>query len=400
MKNLILIFFSIGLLFISCDDYDDPYRGDQKEIQFYDINWNAAVDSSTTSFINRYWSPEFHCFASLYDGEIFFNSYWPEAHALDVMVDAYLRTNGTQYRQNIYDWYEGVRKKNWYPGGNWKNEFNDDMGWHCLAHMRAFEATGDNRFEGSSQNLWNWITESWTDYDGGGIQWKIGTDTESMGKGIPANGPAAIIAARRYKKYPTEIVGGMDNLEWAKRIYDWMKYYRTILSSGRVFERIGDTNGDYSYNVGTYLGAALELYDITGDKTYWNDALRITNYHLQYNINREYGVMKDHGEQPGPSGEGHDCNLFKGIFVRYFTILIQHPDLTKEDKSRYIAFLENNAKYLWTVGTQKYPDIKFSYCWWETPAEGTVWGDVNSAISAAMTIEAMALLENKGLLQN
>src|SRR5690606_41745790 len=55
---------------------------------------------------------------------------------------------------------------------------------------------------------------------------------------LPANGPAAIIAARRYVKYPEESHGGFNNLEWAQRIYDWMKYNRTILSSGRVFEHL------------------------------------------------------------------------------------------------------------------------------------------------------------------
>lgn len=398
MKKLNIILLLLAPFFVSCDDYEEAYENNKTQIGLYDVNWTAAVDSSTVSFVNRYWNTTYHCFNNTYDGEISTGDYWPEAHGLDLLVDAYLRTGDDYYKTIIYDWYEGVRKKNWY-GNNWKNQYYDDMGWHCLAHMRALEATGDTRYEKSSKDLWNWIVEGWNDYDNGGIQWRIGDDETSLGKGIPANGPAAIIAARRYEKYPDEVVGGMNNLDWAKRIYDWMKYYRTIISTGRIYEHIGDVSNDYSYNVGTYLGAALELYRITNDKTYWNDALKITDYHIRYNINREFGVMKDFGEQNGGNGEGHDCNLFKGIFVRYFAILIQHPDLSNEDRARYISFLENNASYLWIAGTQKYPDIKFNCTWWTVPAEGTTWGDLRSAISASTTIEAMALLEKKGLLK-
>lgn len=198
--------------------------------------------------------------------------------------------------------------------------------------------------------------------------------------------------------YPDEMNGGLNNLQWAERIYDWMKYNRTILSSGRVFENIDNTNSDYSYDVGTYMGAALELYNITKDTTYFNDAISVADYEITHNINKTYGVMTDYGEQSG-DGAGNDVNLFKGIFVRYFTILIQHPDLPEENRERYIAFLKNNAEYLWEEGTQKSPDIKFSYTWWKIPDGSEVWGDLRSAISGATTMEAMALLQAKGYLK-
>ncbi|ANH79773.1 alpha-1,6-mannanase [Niabella ginsenosidivorans] len=398
MKKLAIIYSLILLTLASCQKYNDVYTGNETEpAGFYQVDWTAAVDSSTNSFVNRYWNTTYHVFNNTYNGEIQWNDYWPEAHGLDVLVDAYLRTKDNKFKQAIYDFYEGVRKKNWYSD-NWENDYYDDMGWHGLAHMRALEATGDQRYAQSSKDLWRWITEGWTDYDGGGIKWRKESDDLGEGKGIPANGPAAIIAARRYKMYPDEINGGLNNLEWAKRIYDWMKYNRTILSSGRIFENINNTNSDYSYDVGTYLGAALELYDITKDKTYFDDAVRITNYHITHNIDKAYGVMRDFGEQSG-NGGGNDVNLFKGIFVRYFTILIQHPDLPDEDRERYIAFLKNNAEYLWIEGTQKTPDIKFSYTWWKNPGDAETWGDLRSAISAATTIEAMALLQKKGYLK-
>jgi hypothetical protein len=80
-------------------------------------------------------------------------------------------------------------------------------------------------------------------------------------------------------------------------------------------------------------------------------------------------------------------------------LLIQHPDLSSEDRVRYLSFLENNANYLWTYGTQKTPVIKFSYQWWSTPEDGLAWGDLRSAISASTTLEAIALLEKDGFFE-
>lgn len=392
MKNKLYLVCCIALAGLyACDSYEDEYIEVNK---FPSYSWVAAVDSSTTAFVDTYWNPNNHVFNNTFDGKVARNDYWPEAHGLDVLVDAYLRTGADRYKQAIYDFYEGVRQKNWYSN-NWENEYYDDMGWHGLAHMRALDATNDVRYEKSSRDLWNWITLGWTDYQGGGIKWRKQSDELQEDKGIPANGPAAIIAARRYQKYPDEVVNGYNNLEWATRIYEWMKYNRTILATGRVYENYSTTNNDYSYDVGTYLGAALELYEITGEKMYLSDAIKVTDYHIAANINKSNRVMRDWGEQSG-NGGGHDVNLFKGIFVRYFTILIQHPDLSQGDRTRYLNFLKNNANYLWTYGTQKSPAIKFSYTWWQIPSEGTVWGDLRSAISAATLMEAMALLEKNG----
>jgi predicted alpha-1,6-mannanase (GH76 family) len=390
MKNLL---YGIICLFLvaSCDSYEDEYIETKK---FPDYTWTAVADSSTPQIVATYWNTTSHCFNNTFDGQIAWSDYWPEAHGLDLIVDAYLRTKDDKYKKIIYDFYEGVREKNWYSD-NWENEYYDDMGWHGLAHMRAFEATGDVRYEESAKNLWNWITLGWSDYQGGGIQWKKGADQEKIGKGIPANGPAAIIAARRAQKYPNEIVNGFTDKEWADKIYEWMKYNRVVLSTGRVYENVDNTNNDYSYDVGTFIGAALELYAITKEKMYLNDAIKVANYHISANINTNYRVMTDYGEQSG-NGGGHDVNLFKGIFVRYFTRLIENPDLPEADRTRFLAFLKNNANYLWTNGTQKSPVIKFSYSWWKVPGDDEKWGDLRSAISAGTTLEAMALLEKEG----
>ncbi len=89
MKNLYVI---IPLFFCllgcqACGDDKTPSVTNQE----YRINWNAAADSSSSSLIYSFWNADEHYFNYNNLGLKDFH-YWPQAHALDVMVDAYLRT--------------------------------------------------------------------------------------------------------------------------------------------------------------------------------------------------------------------------------------------------------------------------------------------------------------------
>ncbi|NDV69385.1 glycoside hydrolase family 76 protein [Dysgonomonas sp. 25] len=397
MKKLIFLSLTSVLLLASCSKVDDKYLYDDTIA----IDWNAAADSSSMTLAVDYWNTTGHFFNDDAHGNPTTNDYWPEAHGLDVLVDAYLRTNDDFYKNRIYDWYDGVKAKNWYHGGGtWENEYYDDMGWHGLAHMRAFEATGDTRYEQSAKELWAWITQGWSDYEGGGIKWRIPSDALGESKGIPANGPAAIIAARRWIKYgDTEsyLVPGktvsLNNLEWAKMIYEWIKENRFVPSTGRVFEDINNKNNDFLYNFGTFMGAALELYHITGDGVYLNDAIKMADYAI---ANRSAnGILNDWGQQ-----ENHDVNLFKGIFVRYFTQLVMEDDLPDFARLRYVTFMKNNGKTLWENGTLK-PDggsVFYGSNWEEKPLTYDV--KLRGELSGCMMMEAIALLYNEGYIKD
>lgn len=363
-------------------------------------SWTALADSSGKAFIENFWNNDTKCFNDRIDGYYAFNSYWPHAHALDVLVDIYLRTGDATIKQYIYDAHAGIKDRN-YAGDTFWNNYYDDMAWHGVAQLRVLEEVDSSweNYEESAKQLWEWITEGWTDEDGGGIAWNHENTTDGKSKGIPSNGPACIIAARRSQKYPEEIINGYTSLEWAHRIYNWMRENRIILSTGRVFEHVDNKNGDYSYDVGTFIGSAIELYNITKEESYLRDAIKAAHYHMKNNINNSNRVMTDYGEQVGDNGGGHDCNLFKGIFVRYFTRLIQHPDLPAEDRAEFLEFMKINAKYLWYYGTQKSPIVLHAPHWWELPEEGVFWGDLNANISGAAMMEAMAVLEKGGYLK-
>jgi predicted alpha-1,6-mannanase (GH76 family) len=382
MKNFLFL-LSLPVLLTSCDDDPDGPTAEESK-----INWSVAADSSSASLMTNYWNASKHHFNNDNRGNIGQYDYWPEAHGLDVLTDAYSRTGDVVYKTAIDDFYEGVKAKN---GGRFWNNYYDDMAWHGLAHLRALEATGDTRYEQSARELWAWILEGWDSSDGGGIRWNHDQTAEGMSKGVPSNGPAAIIAARRWQKYGrSEIVQGKNDSVWMVMIYDWMKENRFEKQTGRVFESKTDTRGDWTYNAGTFMGAALEFYKITGEKVYLNDAVKTADRAIATLINPDNYVLSDWAEQ-----QDHDVNLFKGIFVRYFTQLILNENLPEANRKRYIAFMKNSAEYLWTKGVQKSPAVLFGYHWWEKPGSTA---SLRAQLSGSMLMEAMALLKDKGML--
>lgn len=350
-------------------------------------SWSDLANHSTSEFIKGFWNSTEKHFNNSISGTINRYDYWPEAHAIDVIIDAYLRSGDNTYKQIIYDFHEGVKRKN---GNTFKNSFYDDMAWHGLAHLRAFEATQDTRYETSSRELWKWILEGW-DYNGGGIKWN---DQPGSVPGVPSTGPATIIGVRRWVKYgDLEVTDGLNNLQWAEKMYSWMREARHDPATGGVYDDFNNKSGAWTYNTGTFLGSAMELYDVTGEQSYLEDAIRTADWTVEnLSVSTENNkILSDWAEQ-----EDHDVNLFKGIFVRYFTRLIMHPDLPSDKREKYISFIEYNAKALLTYATStgEKDTMIYNYGWYFMPKNSFLRGQ----ISGCMLIEALALLEEEGFI--
>lgn len=378
MMKSFFLFLSVFLMFQSCSKKDDPIIEDEE----YSINWTSAADSSSSKFVLSFWNAADSYFNYGNNSNTDFH-YWPQAHALDVVIDAYQRTNDNLYKTTIEQWYAGVRKKN---GNTFYNVFYDDMEWNALAMLRAYNATSDEKYKTAAIEVWKDIQTGWnTTYANGGVAWK---KDQPYSKNACSNGPACIIAARMFQQF-----GDAADKAWALKIYDWEKEYLFNPANGAVYDNIdGRTNAVqsnwiFTYNQGTFLGSALELYKITGEKGYLNDAIKAADYTLNNLVNSNDRLLKDEG-----NGDG---GLFKGIFVRYFTQLILEPNLDTAVRKRYINFLVFNAEALWKEGTNKQL-VLFGTYWKTKPGTST---DLTTQTSGAMLIEAVALLKKEKMIE-
>lgn len=363
---------SDGVTDVPTEENDDP------------INWEAAADSSSNSLINLYWNHQDQYFNYGNRGNTDFH-YWPQAHALDVLLDAYLRTGDSYYVQYMHQWFEGVHDQN---GQTFLNIFYDDMEWNALAMLRAYHATEDEKFLEATIKVWDQILTGWTDQLDGGIMW---AEFTPHSKNACSNAPASILAARLY-----QTTGEQEYFDWAVKIYDWQKQHLVDPGTGAVWDHIAMENNSvvikkdwiFTYNQGTFVGAALELFKLTGNTFYLNDAVKSADYTLHSLTQPNSQLLNSEG--------GGDGGLFKGIFIRYFTQLILLDDLQQNNRNRYIRFLEHNAEKLWTDGTEK-DNVLFNSFWGERPGNN-VEIDLTVQLSGVMLIEAAALLQSEELL--
>ena len=336
--------------------------------------WSQRADTSSVALADYFWNQEFHYCNYNSAGDTTFH-YWPQAHVLDVFTDWYLRTEDPRILDLYDQWYQGVPAAN---GGSFWNQYYDDMEWNGIAALRAYQATGQKRFLETARQLWDFIIPGWNNLAGGGITWKKGRE---WSKNACSNGPGAILAARLYQE-----LGREEDLQWALQIYAWEK--EVLFDHGAIYDMINAQTGKIenyclTYNQGTFIGAAVDLYKITGERSYIEDAIQAADYTLEH-LAVEGNIL-----QPEGAGDG---GIFKGIFVRYFTQLILEGNLPSETLKRYISFLLHNGEVLWADGTL---DGRFGPDWRQQPGTPSA---MTPQLSGCMLIEALALLEREGCL--
>lgn len=382
MKKL-FIYIPLCLLpitFQSCGSSDnEPTLPDvEKPKDNTETDWQKVADQSSNALVNFYWNRNknfFNYYPAKADTPSENWHYWPQAHAMDVLIDAYVRTGDSKWKYYFSLWHEGVKQKS---GGSYFNDFVDDMEWICLTMIRLYESTNDTRYMETAQLLWDKIKAQWNDQAGGGIAWK---QSQPWSKNACSNGPAGIIAARMYQLNGNK----KEDLDWAQKIHNWQSETLLDKQTGAVYDNINAntevvTKWLFTYNQGTYMGMAHELYKITGEAQYLDDACKAADYCIQNLIDKENNILKDEGTKDG--------GLFKGIFIRYFVKLILEENLQKANRGRYLNFFNNNANVLNEKGRSK----EFLYNTnWAKP--GSMDNDMPTQVSGCTMIEAKAFYE-------
>ena len=372
------------------------------------------ADDMAQALIENFWGASFEGRSDRY----FFNKmsqqadlgtgdYWPQAHAIDVITDAYLRTKDEKYSKMFDLWFQGMPRFN--PnarqgrrrGDPWWNAFVDDMEWHCLALIRIYEATGETRYLNKARQVYaDWIWTQWGPEDEapwhGGITWK--TDV-SKSKNACSNGPAAIIAARLARLASVDASNDKNKTaaeyqDEALKIYQWERKNLWDSETGAIFDNMNRDGriGRFSltYNQGTFIGAAVELFRLTEDRSLLDDAVLTARYTTGPMSRRNRGLLSD--------ATGGDGGLFHGIFFRYLANLIVLPELDDAARQELTDYLLHSATVLVRRGVN--PETALYGGRWRRPQPTNEPSALNPHVTGCTLLEAackvMTAAENNG----
>jgi predicted alpha-1,6-mannanase (GH76 family) len=249
--------------------------------------------------------------------------FWKQAEMIEMVEDAYDGTHDPEYKQMIVDL---ETQYVWYYGKVWTNRiWNDDITWAVIAALRAYEITGDQQYLALAQtNFDAMYARAWTREFGGGMWWT----TQKTQKDVTTTAPATIAACMLFKDTHDAAY-----LAKARTMYAWVRATLYNARTGAVYDHVSHKpNGKgtvvwptpFTYNQGTFIGAANLLFQLTGRRSYYDDALR-TMRHTQTSLTH-HGILQSESLGGNENGGG-----FKGIFVRYAVRFARDNHLTEFD---------------------------------------------------------------------
>ena len=283
------------------------------------------------SFNRAYWDPQAKVFRKEFRGQQKAD-FWFTAQIWDVVMDEYDRTSDPKVKQQIDDIYDGFIRDN----PDWTtNKFNDDIMWWAIACTRAYKITNNPRYLTKAKESFDFVYNNFLDDKyGGGLYWI----NERTSKNTCLNAPTVIAAVRL-----STLLNDPTYLDKAKSLYAWQK--KTLTDGiGKIYDSIGpgkDGSDNHlakfslTYNQGTYIGAAVLLYQQTGDQAYLDDAIKTAQWTKDNLCRTDDRILQSEGQ-----GDG---GAFKGIFVRYMKLLIEEAG-----REEFRPWMETNANTAWS----------------------------------------------------
>ena len=350
-------------------------------------------DQSITSFISAFYDPTNHFFYTDTQNHAEADL-GTEAVDWDMIMDAYNRTKNTTYNQMIGDIYNHVTSQNGANCAEWTVDSNENLGWWAEGSLRAYAITNNTTYRDCAKGLFDKIYQSWDTTAAAGGIWS--SQTLHTGKNMATNALAVITAAKL-----STILGDSSYFDKAQSIYSWIRSHLTNLTStsGAVYDRYDSASNtmimdQFSYNYGTFIGAALALYDVIKNNanaannqntannqttSYLTDANNAANASLtnvtidgdgiiQYesdcnnhtsagdtsnsvsgnngNIVNDGSFVNENNTCPAGSENGRAA--YKGIYAHYLAQLAYNSNYAVPQSAAYGQVLAENAAIAWS----------------------------------------------------
>ncbi|MFC5649235.1 carbohydrate-binding protein [Paenibacillus solisilvae] len=288
---------------------------------------SSDADTAIEAFNAKFWDSSAKYFWTNSNHGNNYQGFWVEAELWEMVMDAYVHTTDAslkaKLRTQIDDIFDGTVAK---YGEDWtNNHFNDDIMWWAMASARAYEITKEQRYLDKAKYYFDFVYNTqWDDeFANGGIWW---LNSEHNTKNACINFPAAEAAVFIYN-----ITQDDHYLDAATRIYKWGKTMLTD-GNGKVFDRIelerGAVPDATHYNQGTFIGAAVGLYQLTGSTVYLDDAVKAASFTKNHLVDANKLLNYE-----GPNG---DLKGGKTILIRNLAYL--QDALSERSESAYEQF--------------------------------------------------------------
>lgn len=282
--------------------------------------------------------------------------FWQTCESIEVIEDAYEKTKSSIYKSMIGELINGLNQvvsgtEDW---ASW-NTYNDDIMWGVIVLVRSYQLTGNSNHLSQAEIQFNKVWERGWDYNNGGMYW----NTDKQTKNACVNGPTAIAGFLLGQS-----TTGTGFYGQAKDSFNWLYNHLYNKDTGQVADHV-DNSGTitwwaFTYNQGTFLGAAVLYYQLTGDSFYTQQATKAANWAKDHLTGDHISsVLNDEDDSDDGDGTG-----FKGIFARWTS---KYLKVTGDQTIR--KWLDFNAQTAWGYRNSK--GVTWTQWWHRTPDDKT-----------------------------
>lgn len=223
---------------------------------------------------------------------------------------------------------------------NHDTRFYDDNAITGIELVDAYQISGKKQYLEQAEKALEFIFTGEDSICGGGVYWNEAEGNGVGEKGISANAFSVYLALKLY-----QINKKANYLDYARHKYGWIKSRlqdpETLIYWNGIHAKDCSVNKTiWTYNTAIMILNDLELYQITGDKLYLEDAkqMGVSSY-------KEFTVQVD-----GMSFYSTHDPWFNTVLLKAYIELTKYDDQAK----KYVETFIQNADYAWDHARNQY----------------------------------------------